>query len=191
MSECKGSVWPVAAHVTLSRSHSRPQQESKKPILCNNQKKVWKLQGQLHHNVELFKGRAWIQMPGGKSWETCKLADPSSMERVVACRSSKTEQYDTLRSHIFAWHDSGVFTNCAHCGRVYQNTRSFLGHGCVKRGYDKDELLIETCSQHMTALLDASPDFARLFYQMVKLGGDKQAEVISRTARRLKANVSS
>lgn len=60
----------------------------------------------------------------------------------------------------------------------------------MKRGYDKDELLIETCSQTMTALLDTSPDFAKLFYQMVKLGAENQAEVISRTAKRLKANVS-
>ena len=74
--------------------------ESKKPILCNNQKKVWKLQGHLHHNTEPFQGRAWMQMPQGK-WEACKLQDPSSMDRVVPCRSSKTlEQYDTLRSHV-------------------------------------------------------------------------------------------
>ena len=109
--------------------------ESKKPILCNNQKKVWKLQGQLHHNTDLFQGRAWTQMPPGKTWDTCKLTDPSSLERVMACRSSKTlEQYDTLRSHVFTWHDSGIFTNCTHCSRVYQNTRAFLGHGCVKKG---------------------------------------------------------
>ena len=89
---------------------------------------------------------------------------------------------------MFAWHDSGVFTNCTHCGRVYQNTRAFLGHGCVKRGYDKDELVIETCSQNMSALLEASPEFAKLFYSMVKLSGETQAEVFARTAKRLKAN---
>lgn len=152
---------------------------------------MWKLQGHLHHNTDLFQGRAWTQMPAGK-WDAGKLTDPSSLERVVPCRSSKTlEQYDTLRSHVFSSHDSGVFTHCAHCGRVYQNTRAFLAHGCVKRGYDKDELLIATCSQNMAALLESSPDFAKLFYSMVKLSGENQAEVFSRTAKRLKANVSS
>jgi hypothetical protein len=32
------------------------------PILCNNQKKVWKLQGNLHHDTSLFQGRAWLQV---------------------------------------------------------------------------------------------------------------------------------
>lgn len=65
-----------------------------------------------------------------RAWDNYKIADPTSIERVVCCRSGKTlEQYDTLRSHVFTWHDSGVFTACSHCGRVYQNTRTFLAHG--------------------------------------------------------------
>ena len=59
-----------------------------------------------------------------------RLADPNSTQDVLWCRGGKAlEAYETLRSHIFAWHDSGVFTSCGHCNRVYQNTRAFLSHG--------------------------------------------------------------
>eukprot|EP00952_Eustigmatos_sp_NYUAD-ZCMA_P010730 43852-Eustigmatos_ZCMA.PRE.1 len=92
--------------------------ESRRPTLCNNQKKMWKLQGNLHHDTSLFQGRAWLQIPAGQSWESCKLADPNSLERVTWCRAGKTlEQYETLRAHVFAWHDSGVFTPCTQCNR--------------------------------------------------------------------------
>lgn len=70
------------------------------------------------------------QIPSGQSWESCKLADPISLQRFLCCRANKTlEQYETLRAHVFTWHDSGVFTACSTCNRVYQNTRAFLGHG--------------------------------------------------------------
>lgn len=161
--------------------------ESKKPVLCNNQKKVWKLQGELHHDTDLFQGRAWLQVPVGMSWASWRLAEPCSMDSVVCCRASKNlEQYDTLRSHVFTWHDSGVFTSCAHCGRVYQNTRAFLAHGCVKKGYDKDETLIASCAQHMVGLLDASPDFANLFYNMMPLSSESKQMVFERVRQRLK-----
>ncbi|EWM23237.1 hypothetical protein Naga_100917g1 [Nannochloropsis gaditana] len=39
--------------------------ESRKPVLCNNQRKVWKLQGELFHDTNPFQGRAWLQIPNG------------------------------------------------------------------------------------------------------------------------------
>jgi hypothetical protein len=36
--------------------------ESRRPTLCNNQKKIWSLQGNLHHDTSLFQGRAWLQV---------------------------------------------------------------------------------------------------------------------------------
>jgi len=46
--------------------------EARKPVLCNNQKKMFMLRGNLHHDTSLFQGRAWLQIPGGKTWESCK-----------------------------------------------------------------------------------------------------------------------
>jgi hypothetical protein len=46
--------------------------EARKPVLCNNQKKIFMLRGNLHHDTSLFQGRAWLQIPGGKTWECCK-----------------------------------------------------------------------------------------------------------------------
>ena len=46
--------------------------EARKPVLCNNQKKIFTLRGNLHHDTSLFQGRAWLQIPGGKTWECCK-----------------------------------------------------------------------------------------------------------------------
>lgn len=130
------------------------------PILCNNQKKVWKLQGNLHHDTSLFQGRAWLQVrhpkiaplsrphtidlpqtclwcffflglqiPSGQSWESCKLADPTSLQRFLCCRANKTlEQYETLRAHVFTWHDSGVFT------AWYGMTGLSMGPSCSRMG---------------------------------------------------------
>jgi hypothetical protein len=47
----------------------------------------------------------------------------------------------------------------------------------VKKGYDKDEMLIASCAQHMLSLLDSSPDFATLYYQMAKLDANKKEQV--------------
>jgi len=46
--------------------------EARKPVLCNNQKKIFMLRGNLHHDTSLFQGRAWLQIPAGKTWECCK-----------------------------------------------------------------------------------------------------------------------
>ncbi|GAB5032168.1 Hypothetical protein NocV09_00801350 [Nannochloropsis oceanica] len=169
--------------------------EARKPVLCNNQKKIFMLRGNLHHDTSLFQGRAWLQIPAGKTWECCKLADPNSTQNVLWCRGGKAlEAYETLRSHIFSWHDSGVFTACRHCNRVYQNTRAFLSHGCVKKSPAgllddpyKDDTAVASCSQSMWSFLEVSPDFAQLFYQLQSLPTDRKEEVFDRVSKRLKS----
>lgn len=46
--------------------------EARKPVLCNNQKKIFMLRGNLHHDTSLFQNRAWLQIPASKTWESCK-----------------------------------------------------------------------------------------------------------------------
>ena len=166
--------------------------EARKPVLCNNQKKMFMLRGNLHHDTSLFQGRAWLQIPASKTWESCKLADPHSLQEVLWCRGGKAlEAYETLRSHIFAWHDSGVFTSCGHCNRVYQNTRAFLGHGCIKKSPvaldPQDDTAVVSCSQSMWSFLEVSPDFAKLFYQLQALPTERKEEVFNRVAKRLRS----
>ena len=137
--------------------------EAKKPILCNNQKKVWTLQGNLHHDTSIFKGRTWVQIPHGQPWESCKLADPTSMQMLVCCRDGKMiEQYDTIRQHVFTWHDSGVFTPCNQCDRLFQNTKSFFAHSCVRNTLNKNRAFLKISnSMNQRANLENRKDASR------------------------------
>lgn len=64
-------------------------------------------------------------------------------------------------------------------------------HRCVKKGYDKDEMLVASCAQHMLALLDSSPEFATLYYQLSKLEGPGKKELVfEAVSKRLRSNAS-
>lgn len=59
---CLDDLLGVTASGRTWRSHSWLSVVCVRPVLCNNQKKVWKLQGNLHHDTSLFQGRAWLQV---------------------------------------------------------------------------------------------------------------------------------
>jgi len=51
-----------------------------------------------------------------------------------------------------------------------------------------DEMLIANCAQQMLMLLDSSPEFAKLYYQMSHLSPDCKEHVFERAGKRLRAS---
>jgi hypothetical protein len=66
--------------------------EARKPVLCNNQKKIFMLRGNLHHDTSLFQNRAWLQIPASKTWESCKYVGGRGNRRP---RGLETMQWGT------------------------------------------------------------------------------------------------
>ena len=103
-----------------------------------------------------------------------------------------------------------------HCLLFFCLSPPRLTHtGCLKKGYDKEEMMVANCTLGMTSLIDFSPDFAKvrnltsihllfphpihlssshllsfvqLFYQLTKLPTKRKEEVFDRVSKRLKAS---